>query len=132
MQDGGSLNIRYNLGFADVVNIFSYDFMNRREFEDWGGGWSYSPDVYPTGEVLFESDAAANYGNYSDPMADSLIKATDYTNATLTQYEDYLAKTLREYKSNTRAGYEPTMAEVVAPLTDDQIGDLAYYVARVR
>jgi len=48
------------------------------------------------------------------------------------QREDYLAKTLREYKSNTRAGYEPTMAEVVAPLTDDQIGDLAYYVARVR
>jgi cytochrome c553 len=48
------------------------------------------------------------------------------------QREDYLGKTLREYKDNSRAGYEPTMAEVVAPLTDEQIGDLAYYLARVR
>ncbi|MEI9984219.1 MAG: c-type cytochrome [Aliidongia sp.] len=48
------------------------------------------------------------------------------------QREDYLAKTLREYKDNTRAGYDGTMSEVVAPLTDDQIGDLAYYLARVR
>ena len=48
------------------------------------------------------------------------------------QREDYLAKTLREYKSNTRSGYDATMAEVVAPLTDEQLGDLAYYIARVR
>ncbi len=63
------------------------------EFQNWGGGWSYSPDVYPTGEVLFETGAAANYGNYSDPMADALIKATNNTTASLTGYEDYLAKT---------------------------------------
>ncbi|MBV8684969.1 MAG: TonB-dependent receptor [Caulobacteraceae bacterium] len=36
VQDGGSLNIKYDLGFAQLDNIFSYDFMNRREFEDWG------------------------------------------------------------------------------------------------
>ena len=48
------------------------------------------------------------------------------------QREDYLAKTLRDYKSNARAGYDGTMAEVVQPITDQQIGDLAYYLARVR
>jgi cytochrome c553 len=48
------------------------------------------------------------------------------------QREDYLAKTLREYKSNTRHGYDGTMAEVLDPVTDDQIADLAYYLARVR
>jgi outer membrane receptor protein involved in Fe transport len=36
VQYGGALNVKYDVGFADVTNIFSYDFMNRREFEDWG------------------------------------------------------------------------------------------------
>jgi len=34
------------------------------------------------------------------------------------QREDYLARTLREYKSNTRHGYDGVMAEVTASLTD--------------
>jgi cytochrome c553 len=48
------------------------------------------------------------------------------------QREDYLAKTLAEYKSNTRPGYDASMADVMAPVTPDQISDLAYYIARVR
>ena len=48
------------------------------------------------------------------------------------QREDYLVKTLREYKNNTRHGYDGTMAEVLAPVTDAQIVDLAYYIARFR
>jgi cytochrome c553 len=48
------------------------------------------------------------------------------------QREDYLAKTLAEYKSNTRPGYDASMADVMAPVTPEQIGDLAYYLARVR
>jgi cytochrome c553 len=48
------------------------------------------------------------------------------------QREDYLAKTMREYKDNSRHGYEGTMAEVLQSVTTDQIDDLAYYIARVR
>jgi cytochrome c553 len=48
------------------------------------------------------------------------------------QREDYLAKTLSEYKDNSRHGYDGTMAEVMAPVTPEQIADLAYYIARVR
>jgi cytochrome c553 len=48
------------------------------------------------------------------------------------QREDYLLKTLREYKDNSRHGYDGTMAEVLNPIPDDQIVDLAYYLARVR
>jgi cytochrome c553 len=48
------------------------------------------------------------------------------------QREDYLAKTLREYKSNVRRGYDGVMAEVLAPVNDQQILDLAYYIARFR
>lgn len=48
------------------------------------------------------------------------------------QREDYLARTLAEYKSNTRPGYDATMADVMAPVAPEQIADLAYYIARVR
>ncbi|WP_213769487.1 c-type cytochrome [Bradyrhizobium sp. dw_78] len=48
------------------------------------------------------------------------------------QREDYLAKTMREYKDNSRHGYDDTMAEVLQPVTADQIDDLAYYISRVR
>ena len=48
------------------------------------------------------------------------------------QREDYLAKTLAEYKSNTRPGYDASMADVMAPVTPEQIADLAYYIAHVR
>jgi cytochrome c553 len=48
------------------------------------------------------------------------------------QREDYLTKTLREYKANTRRGYDATMAEVTVPLTDQDIVELAYTIARHR
>jgi cytochrome c553 len=48
------------------------------------------------------------------------------------QREDYLAKTLGEYKDNSRHGYDGSMADVMAPVTKEQIADLAYFLARVR
>ena len=48
------------------------------------------------------------------------------------QREDYLLKTLREYKNNVRHGYDAAMAEVLATVTDAQIVDLAYTIARFR
>ena len=48
------------------------------------------------------------------------------------QREDYLAKTLAEYKDNSRHGYDATMADVMQTVTKEQIADLAYYIARVR
>jgi cytochrome c553 len=48
------------------------------------------------------------------------------------QREDYLAKSLLEYKTNVRAGYDGTMSEVMQTVTEAQIADLAYYLARVK
>ncbi len=48
------------------------------------------------------------------------------------QREEYLVKALRGYKDNSRHGYDAAMADVVAPITDAQILDLAYYIARVK
>jgi len=48
------------------------------------------------------------------------------------QREDYLLKALREYKSNARVGYEPTMQEVMGPVKEGDIPDLAYAIARMK
>lgn len=48
------------------------------------------------------------------------------------QREDYLIKALRDYKSNARPGYDPAMASVVQPLSEEDSATLAYYLARVR
>ena len=48
------------------------------------------------------------------------------------QREDYLVKTLREYKSNTRRGYDASMSDVMHPITDQDILDMAHFLARVK
>jgi cytochrome c553 len=48
------------------------------------------------------------------------------------QREDYLLKTLREYKSQKRTGYDAAMLEVLVPLSDPDLVDLAHYLAHVR
>ena len=48
------------------------------------------------------------------------------------QREEYLGQTLHDYKTNTRHGYDATMADVMQSVSDAQIAELAYYLARVR
>ena len=48
------------------------------------------------------------------------------------QREDYLLKTLRDYKSGARRGYDASMAEVLQPIDDAQLVEFAYYLARLR
>ena len=48
------------------------------------------------------------------------------------QREDYLLKTLREYKSGARRAYEPIMVEVLQPIDDAQLVDFAYYLSHLR
>jgi cytochrome c553 len=48
------------------------------------------------------------------------------------QREDYLVKAMRQYKDNTRRGYDDSMADVLYPISDEQILDLAYFFARFR
>ena len=48
------------------------------------------------------------------------------------QREDYLVKALRDYKNDARRAYDPSMADVLVPLSDEQLTDLAYFLARFR
>jgi cytochrome c553 len=48
------------------------------------------------------------------------------------QREDYLLKTLREYKTGARHAYEPIMLEVLQPIDDAQLVEFAYYLSHLR
>ena len=48
------------------------------------------------------------------------------------QREDYLLKSLRDYKAAQRPGYDATMDEVIRPITDADIVDLSHYLARLK
>jgi peptide/nickel transport system substrate-binding protein len=65
--------------------------------EYWGGGWTYLPDFYPSGEELFESGALANYESYDNATADRLIRATTtappaQSQSALDAYQNYIAE----------------------------------------
>jgi len=48
------------------------------------------------------------------------------------QREGYLVTALRDYKSNTRRGYDVSMADVLYSVSDEQILDLANLLSRLR
>jgi peptide/nickel transport system substrate-binding protein len=64
------------------------------QLANWGAGWLFSPDYYPTGEEIFQTGAGSNSGSYSDPTNDANILATNVSQTPLTQYENYLAEQL--------------------------------------
>jgi peptide/nickel transport system substrate-binding protein len=61
---------------------------------NWGGGWTYVPDYYPSGETLFMTGAGSNASGYSNAQNDSMINATLTTNSLtpMDQWQDFLAK----------------------------------------
>jgi peptide/nickel transport system substrate-binding protein len=60
---------------------------------NWGAGWTFLPDYYPSGETLFLSGSRANPGGYTDATDDKLIREslTTASSAPLYQWQDYLA-----------------------------------------
>ena len=48
------------------------------------------------------------------------------------QREDYLLKSLSEYKSGARAGYDPAMNEVIQEVKEADIPLLTRYIGRFR
>ena len=48
------------------------------------------------------------------------------------QREEYLLRTLRDYKSGKRSAYDPAMIEVARAMSDDEIKDAAHYMANFR
>jgi peptide/nickel transport system substrate-binding protein len=63
------------------------------ELGQYGAGWVFEPDHYPSGEEIFETGALGNVANYSNATTDRLIAATTTTpaagaKAALDAYQD--------------------------------------------
>jgi len=103
-SSAASVGIKLNLKpepFDDVVSASAGNCVVAKipcdwDMADWGLGWSFAPDYYPTGETLFLCGAIANSGGYCDPANDAMIDKT-LTNTSLSymySWQDYLAKQL--------------------------------------
>jgi peptide/nickel transport system substrate-binding protein len=61
---------------------------------DWGAGWIYGPDYYPSGEWGFTPGAGFNIGAYNNPAMTAIIKTTTFGTAKLSQYASYFEQQL--------------------------------------
>jgi peptide/nickel transport system substrate-binding protein len=72
----------------------------------WGGGWTFAPNYFPTGETLFAVGGGFNPGDYANATMTSLIKGTDFGHANLTDYATFASQ-------NLPVLYEPESAPTV-------------------
>ena len=68
----------------------------------YGAGWVFEPDHYPSGEEIFETGALGNVSNYSNPTTDRLIVATTKATAAgarsaLDAYQDQVRLELPDF-----------------------------------
>ncbi len=75
---------------ADAAPCTSSQSSCSWQMANWGGGWTFGVDPYPTGDQLFASGSGSNFANYDSPTANKLISATIHGTANLSAYENYL------------------------------------------
>ena len=94
-SDFALAGIDVNLGSAPFDTIISQSAPCKScswEMSNWGGGWLFGVNPYPTGDQIFGTGSGSNFSNYSSATADKLIDATVHGTASLSAYEDYLAQ----------------------------------------
>ena len=84
----------FNTVLGNAVPCASTSASCTWEMANWGAGWIFAPDYYPSGEAIFATGAGSNSGSYSDATNDANINATTSKNVSLTTYENYLAQQL--------------------------------------
>ena len=92
------------------------------EIAIWGG-WIFAPDYYPCGELLFQTGAGSNSGSYSDKKKDTLIKGTNFGDATLAALRTTSRRSCRSSGSRTRPPshrdqQEPAGRDAVEPAAE--------------
>ena len=83
-------------------------------------GWGYAVEEAADGQEALEKAVA-------------VLPSVVLTDLVMPRLDGHaLLKALRDFKSNTRPGYDASMAEVVQPISDAELADLAYLMARAR
>ncbi len=93
-SDFAAAGIDVNLASAPFDTIISQSAPCKScswQISNWGGGWLYGVNPYPTGDQIFGTGSGSNFSNYSSATADKLIDETVHGTASLAAYEDYLA-----------------------------------------
>ena len=97
-SDEAQAGIKLDVSSSTFNNVIGEAVPTNKNWDinNWGGGWIYVPDYYPTGELIFQTGAGSNSGAYSNKSVDALIDATTTTSGVqvMQSYEDALAKDL--------------------------------------
>ena len=95
IADWASIGIQFSHTTATFNQVIS-DCSSGAGYEicSWGGGWTYAPDYYPSGETLFTPTGGFNVGKYSNSTMNTLINATTFGTAKLTSYATLAANQL--------------------------------------
>jgi cytochrome c553 len=121
--------LRRNDIMNDAVKGFTDDDL--RTFSDYVSKLpAPQPAAEPSDPARLERGRALVRQYRCDICHNSDLAGRDSVPRIAGQREDFLAKTMREYKANVRAGYDASMGDVVQPITDAEILDLAYFAAR--
>lgn len=126
---------REKLRTFDIMNEMAKDLTDDdlRAFSDYIGTLKKPPPPEDAGDqARMQRAQALAQQHRCNTCHNTDFAGRDNIPQIANQREDYLVKTMREYKNNSRHGYDATMADVLQPVTDEQIVELAYYLARVR
>ena len=66
----------FNYIIANYADPSAPQNNNKWQMENFGG---FSTDIYPTTDLIFNTGGSYNQGGYSDPTADQLIKASEFS-----------------------------------------------------
>lgn len=96
-KEGIKVNIQQG-NFDQIISTANQQNPTKWAMADWGAGWTYEPDYFPSGGGLFATGAASNFEGYSNKTEDALIAqvykpgTASQTLARLYAYEKYTAQ----------------------------------------
>ncbi len=73
---------------------------------EWGSGWTYQPQLFPSGDQILAAGGPANLGGYDNTHLDALVHASMYTPTSLGPYATFAA-------SQVPVLYQPVLANVL-------------------
>ena len=102
--DAGKVGIDITIKQAPILTVFGdmapcSGASCSWQMGNYGVGWTYFPDYYPSGEDTFKTGAGANFGGYSDPTNDANILYSQTAPAaesqsSLAKYQKFVAQQL--------------------------------------